>query len=207
LAQPAGILPTGGADVDSAFRQRSKPRAKGGKIDGRHHAVDDALIEGSFERFSRLESAISRAGWCGQAMIDLSCFYFPRKSVFPWASPNLASPILAGTPRNAPRRLTPGFLARAGEFPALALPLRFRLPSVPCGRRRLGSRANDRLWRFVVRARPFARVAPRRRLRSRHRRPCRAATCADSFLRSRPVACTPLSHLRGEPARSNQKKE
>ena len=59
-------------------------------------------------------------------------------------------------------------------------------PSVRCGRRRLGSRAIGRLWRFVARARPFARIAPRRRLRSRHRRPCRATTCTDSFLHSRP---------------------
>ena len=64
-------------------------------------------------------------------------------------------------------------------------PAALRLASVRCGRRRLGSRAIGRLWRFVARARPFARIALRRRLRSRHRRPCRATTCADSFLHSR----------------------
>jgi len=71
-----------------------------------------------------------------------------------------------------------------------------------CGRRRLGSRAHGRLWRFVARAQPIARIAPFRRLRSRHRRPCRAPTGADSFLHSWPVACTPLPHLRAEPART-----
>jgi len=40
-------------------------------------------------------------------------------------------------------------------------------PSVRSGRRRLGSRAHGRLWRFVVRARPFARIAPGRRLSGR----------------------------------------
>ena len=42
------------------------------------------------------------------------------------------------------------------------------------------------------------------RLRSRHRRPCRASTCAHSFLRSWPVVYTPLPHLRDEPARSKR---
>src|SRR5690606_31742939 len=68
----------------------------------------------------------------------------------------------------------------------------------------LGSSAHGRLWRFVVRARPFAWIAPCRRLWSRHRRPCRASTCADSSLRSRPVACTPLPHLSDDPARSKR---
>lgn len=65
-----------------------------------------------------------------------------------------------------------------GIFPAVAeapdppaLPLRFRLAFGRCGRRRLGSRAAGRLWRCVAPARPSARIASRRRLRSRHRRP------------------------------------
>ncbi len=84
------------------------------------------------------------------------------------------------------------FRARHSGAPAPIPP-----PSVRCGRRRLGSRAIGRLWRFVARARPFARIAPRRGLRSRHRRPCRATTFADSFLHSRPSsalrsrACAP----------------
>ena len=79
--------------------------------------------------------------------------------------------------------------ASGGDSLASAPVFRFRLQSVWSGRRRLDSRAIGRLWRFVVRARPFARIAPCCRLRSRHRRPCRATTCADSFLHSRPVAC------------------
>jgi len=93
--------------------------------------------------------------------------------------------------------------ASAGILPALAsaldppaLPLRFG-KNRRCGRRRLGSRATGRLWRTVAPARPFARIAPSRRLRVRHRRPCRAPTGADSFLRSgfsptlRSRACVP----------------
>jgi hypothetical protein len=99
-------------------------------------------------------------------------------------------------------RLTPGFASARGQARHSGAPLRFRLTALRCGRRRLGSRAHGRLWRFVARAQPFARIAPFRRLRSRHRRPCRAPTCADSSLHSRLIACTSLPHLRAEPARS-----
>jgi hypothetical protein len=93
------------------------------------------------------------------------------RSETPWL---FVPPPANGHPRDSP----------FDRFPAYGLP-----PS-PCYR--TPSRALCRLWRFVVRARPFARIAPRRGLRSRHRRPCRASTCADSSLRSWPVACTPL---------------
>ena len=105
------------------------------------------------------------------------------RSETPWL---FVPPPANGHPRDSPY----------GRFPAYGLS-----PSPCC---RTPSSANGRLWRFVVRARPFAMIAPRRRLGSRHRRPCRASTCADSFLRSWPVACTPLPHLRDEPARSKR---
>jgi hypothetical protein len=69
-------------------------------------------------------------------------------------------------------------------------------PAFRCARRRLRFRAHSRLWREVAPARPPARIAPSRRLRARHRRLCRASTCADSSLPSRRSPA-----LRSAPAR------
>lgn len=69
-------------------------------------------------------------------------------------------------------------------------------PAFRCGRRRLRFRAHSRLWRDVAQARPPARIAPSRKLQVRHRRLCRASTCADSSLHSRRSPA-----LRSAPAR------
>ena len=70
-----------------------------------------------------------------------------------------------------------------------AAPATLRRPPFRCGRRWLRFRAHSRLWQDVAQARPLARIAPSRKLQARHRRLCRAPTCADSSL-----------HLRRSPA-------
>ena len=97
----------------------------------------------------------------------------------------------------------------AGILPALAaalgtpaLPLRFRLASVRCGRRRLGSRAIGRLWRFVARAPTI------RQDRSPSQAPVATPAALPRYHLHRllpplpPVACTPLPHLRADRSRS-----
>jgi len=56
------------------------------------------------------------------------------------------------------------FLARASAVGTPVLPAPIPALAIRCGRRRLGYRAHGRLWRYVARARPFARIAPTRRL-------------------------------------------
>lgn len=63
----------------------------------------------------------------------------------------------APSPRNAPVRLPPNY--RAPTHPPLRCIAAIPARATRCTPRRLGSRARGRFWRFVSRARPFARIA------------------------------------------------
>jgi len=83
-----------------------------------------------------------------------------------WKSKNLESSTGCG--------LAPAVSSASGQVHYSGAHATISAPAFRCGRRRLVSRAHGSLWRFVAKAQPFARFALFRKLRSRHRRPCRA---------------------------------
>lgn len=123
---------------------------------------------------------------------------------FPACEPVTRLPSQRGHPGNAPMPASAGICSASERVYRSGAPLRFRSRPFAAVGDGFGSRAYGPFWRFVARARPFARIAPGRRFPSRHRRPCRAPTVADFSLPSWPVACTPLTYLRYARARSNQ---
>lgn len=113
------------------------------------------------------------------------------KRLSPRSSLSLVLPILAGIPRNAPMRLTP---ENSTARHACAAPV------LRCYSGSGRSVHSETAWLLrslplLAIRRPSATIRQDRslrRLRSRHQRPCRASTVADSSLRSRPLAFTPL---------------
>lgn len=74
---------------------------------------------------------------------------------------------LADTPHNAPPPGSAGLVSASGTGHRCGVPLRLRLSGHALRAETAWLRAHGRLWRFVIRARPFARIAPGRRLSGR----------------------------------------
>lgn len=118
-------------------------------------------------------------------------FSFRGKDFPPGQACVSPSPFERGLPRNAPIRLPPENSTSRHAYVALAL----RYDSGSGRSVRSETAWLPRSLPLLAIRRPSATIRQDRslrRLRSRHQRPCRASAVADSSLRSRPLAFTPL---------------